>query len=91
MPADFTQGQTRVSLINTARTRDLPGLATSFAALISMHQNHRGNNHYAGRYKTKWLNLVPEPPENKNIAKRNSYRRQDDDEKRTVHSEYRVG
>jgi hypothetical protein len=91
MPAEFTQGQTRVSLLYTARTRDLPGLASSFAALISMHQDYRGNSHHAGCDKAKWLNLVPQPTENKYIAKPNSYRRQNDNEKRTVHSENRVG
>ena len=90
MPAEFVQAQTRVSVAETACARGLPGLASILAALISMHQNHRGNNHHASCHKTKWIEFVPEPPENENIPKPYGYRGQNDNEKGTIHSDDRV-
>ena len=80
-PAEFTDEENLNIVGIYGMYPALPGLASSLAALISVHQDHSGNSHQSGCDKTKWLNLVPEPVENEYVAKPHGYRRQNDNEK----------
>jgi len=67
---------------------NLPAPARALAALVPLHEDNRRDRRNSGHYKSKWLQLIPQPSQNEYVADAYSDRGQNNNEERSVHDEF---
>jgi hypothetical protein len=63
----------------------LSAFASAFTALVPLYQDDRRDRHDSRHHKSKWLQMVAEPSQNKNVAEPYGDGRHNDDEEGSVH------